>query len=98
MRTEIINYLKEEGILFSTKGFKYLCDAIAYAMEAENTEIRAMELYSVIGKKHGATAHQVERAMRYSIRRSGCSDYVKEFIVKAAVILKEAGVGDGQTD
>lgn len=98
MRAKIINYLNEEGILFSTSGFKYLCDAIEYVMNSEDTEIRAMDLYRMIADKYGATAPRVERAMRYSIRRSGCSDYVKEFIVKAAVILKEAGASDEQTD
>ena len=90
MNKDIVNYLNDRGIPFSTKGFNYLHDAIKCVMSIPK-EPQAMEIYRTVGMLYGATAEQVERAMRYSIRRSGCSDYVKEFIVKAAVMLKAVG-------
>lgn len=71
-RVLVKNLLKDLGASPEIKGFRYLTDAILMVIEDENILYQGITkvVYPNIADKYkGATASQVERAMRHCIER-----------------------------
>ena len=66
-RIQIEIFLKKQGFPTHLKGFKFLASAIIYMLENLDNELKIMDLYKKIGKKHKATSYKVERDIRYSL-------------------------------
>ena len=63
------NLLLTLGFSTNCKGYNYLREAIStYAKDPGQTMTK--ELYPAVGKKYGASALQVERAMRTAIEKA----------------------------
>ncbi len=61
--------LRDMGIKIHYLGFKYWITAIYITLDIElsnKPNLRMMELYYMVSKKHRTTASKVERAMRYA--------------------------------
>lgn len=61
--------LKDMGIKMHHLGFKYWVTAIWITLDIEinnRQELRMMELYYMVARKHRTTASKAERAMRYA--------------------------------
>ena len=46
-------------------GFKFWTTAVQISIQNENLNLKMMDLYGLIAKKHKTTAQKVERDMRY---------------------------------
>lgn len=76
-RIQIEIFLKKQGFPTHLKGFKFLASAIIFMLENLDDEIKIMDLYKEIGKKHKATSYKVERDIRYllSFRKFNIDGY-----------------------
>ncbi len=64
----IEDFLKKAGISPKYKGYKYLYDAISYAL-ADNTLLKNVttDLYCMIAEEYGTTWQAVERSIRFAV-------------------------------
>lgn len=61
--------LKDIGIKLHHLGFKYWVTAISITLDIElhnREDLKMMELYYIVARKHRTTASKAERAMRYA--------------------------------
>lgn len=84
-RRTLSKLLNREGVSPGYSGYDYLVHAIKMRVEDEG-EYRtpAMEVYKQVGEKYGKTAIAVERAIRYSLERSGINRTSTSFIEQCA--------------
>lgn len=69
-RINIEIFLKKQGFSTHLKGFKFLASAIVFMIKNIDKELKIMDLYKEIGKKHNATSYKVERDIRYLLSLS----------------------------
>ena len=93
--------LRYMGVKVHFLGFKYWTTAIYTIIDTEfnnEQELRMMELYYIVAKKHKTTASKVERAMRYAYKDIDLKKYFNVsysvnntallFLLKEAVMSK----------
>ncbi len=68
LNVSVTSILHEIGIPAHIKGYQYLCDAIAFAVEDHDAIDRVTKiLYPRIARKYSASSCSVERAIRHAI-------------------------------
>jgi hypothetical protein len=87
---KIAGLLRSSGIAVKIKGYTFIPDAVAIAMDS-NVKITDIsmhkEIYPVIAKKHGTTILSVESGIRHSIKKMENIDQVlRETFGENAVI------------
>ena len=77
MYKNITNYVVGLGIRPTTKGFRYIIDAIAISLKDDKVKLNMYkDIYSAIAKKYKDKPSNVERAMRHAIEN--CNDKEKK--------------------
>jgi len=66
---KVNEFVRKLGIPLHYKGYRYLCSAIIYYMNAENPMdiLLTLELYPTVAEEFNTTPQRVERAIRYAI-------------------------------
>ena len=96
MYKTITNYVLGLGIRPTSKGFRYMIDAINIATKHKGVKINMLkEIYSPIAIKYDDTPSCVERALRYAIHNSADEETktmsVSEFLAKTKIENKFKG-------
>lgn len=74
---EIVYCLKKRGLKHSNGGFMYLKELLEMMVEEQNLHMNLCDYYEVLSQKYKVKPSSVERAIRYSIAKSGLTN--KEF-------------------
>lgn len=93
-KCDVMQYLNDKGINPANLGYGYLVTAITLAAGDEDYLHKMIALYQQVAQLKRSTSVRVERAIRFSIRTSGCKDANRLFIARAVNYfeLKEARI------
>lgn len=86
---QIFNYMDTRGIPRKSIGYTYLADAIAECIREPTMPYHLNRWLTDYADKHRVRAVNVERTMRYAIKKDNPQVSVCEFIIEAGIQLRK---------
>lgn len=99
LQSIIYEYLLRDGLTARQVGFTYLIACIEKTIEkGTTTPLRVNGVYKEVSEEYDTKYANVERNIRYSLRKAGHGDYsASQYILEASFkITKEYNLNDGK--